>query len=163
MVEQTKSRKCHNKSALVAALDNKVVTDRSAGLRNVGNAAHCRTVDVIGEGEECIRADCNALDGCKVRLLLFNTEVLGSFLEVLLPVALGTYVLLVVVNITVDNVVSVWTLDIVSEGKVKYLVVLTEEPCVCLCACKACAVDSRLLIGCAVRMIRVSSAMVCLW
>ena len=43
MVEQTHSGECHYHAVLVAALDNDIVTDRSAGLCNVGYAALYKT------------------------------------------------------------------------------------------------------------------------
>ena len=145
MVEQSHSCERHGHAVLVAAVDNHVVADRSAGLCDVGNAALLRTLDVIVEGEERIGAKGNARNCVKVSSLLLTCEGCGFGGKVLLPVAVCANVLFVLVDVAVDNVVAVGSAKLGLEGKVKHLVVLAEEPRVSLAACKSCAVNSRLL------------------
>ena len=56
MVEQSDTRKRHSDIVLVAGLDNVVVTDRAAGLRDVLNARFVGSFDIVAEGEERVRA-----------------------------------------------------------------------------------------------------------
>ena len=145
MMEQAHLSKRHHHSILIAALDNYVVADRAAGLCDVLNAGLLRSLDIVREGEECIRAEGNAVDGIKVGSLLLLGEGRGLLGEVLLPVAVSANVLLVLIYVAVDNVISVGSAEGGLEGKVQYLVGLTKEPGVSLAACKTGAVNSRLL------------------
>ena len=142
MMEMSHSGKAHRNAVFVAALDDEIVADRSAGLCDVGNARLLRALDVIAKGEEGIRAKCYAADCIEVCSLLLAGEGRGSFGKVLLPVAVSANVFFVLVDVSVDNVISVGSAESILEGKVKNLVVLTEEPCISLCACKTCAMDT---------------------
>ena len=142
MVEKTHSCECHCHAVLIAALDNDIVTDRSAGLCDILNAGLLRSLDIIAEGEECIGAKGNAIDSIEICSLFCICERLGTNCKVLLLVALCAYVLLVTVDISVDNVITVRSLDLSLEGEGENLIVLSEEPCISLRACKTCAVNS---------------------
>ena len=65
--------------------------------------------------------------------------------KVFLPVALSTNVLFVLVDVTVDDVVSVWTTERGFERQSEHLFVLTQEPSICLATCQTGAVNTRLL------------------
>ena len=54
MVEKSDSRKCHCHIVLVAGHDNMIVTDRSARLRDILNAALLGPLDIVTEREESI-------------------------------------------------------------------------------------------------------------
>ena len=101
--------------------------------------------DVIIEGEECVTCHGNSGNGCKVCLLFFTCEHLGLLCEESFPVAVSCYVLMVIGDINVDSVISVRSAYALTEGEVKNLFALAEEPVICLLACEACAVDSGLL------------------
>ena len=117
VVEEAHAGKAHRYAILIAALDNYVVTDRSAGLCDVLNAALLCALDVIAEREECIRAECHAVDGVEVGALLLAGKGSGLLGEVLLPVALSANVLLVLVDISVNYVISVRSAESGFEGK----------------------------------------------
>ena len=142
MVEEAHTRKCHSYIPLVASLDNKVVTDRAARLCDVAYAALVGTFNIVSEREERIGTERNAADRVKVGSDFLGGERLRTLGEILLPVTFGTDVLLVLVDITVDDVVTLRSAECVKERKIEYLVALTEEPCVRLAACETGAVDS---------------------
>ena len=56
MVEQTDACKRHGDAVFVAGFDDMVITYRTACLGDVFHAALVRTLDVVAEGEESIRA-----------------------------------------------------------------------------------------------------------
>ena len=145
MMEESHSCKRHNHAVLVAGFDDGVIADGSAGLGNVGNAALLCALDAVREGEECIRTECNTGDGVEVCADLLCGEGIGLLGEVLLPDTVCANVFFVLVDVAVNDVVAVCALEVIAEGKVQNLVVLTEKPGVSLGACKSCAVDSRLL------------------
>ena len=145
MVEKTHSCECHNHTVFVSALDNEIVTDRSAGLCDVLNTALLCALDVIAEGEECIRAECYAVKGSEVFRFFLCGKLFGLGGEVLLPVSVSANVLFVAVDVAVDNVISVGAAESILEGKSKNLIVLAEEPGVSLISRKTGAMDSRLL------------------
>ena len=144
-MEQTHSRECHYHAVLIGALDYEVVADGSAGLCNILNAASVSALYIITEGEERVGTEGNAVDGCKVSLDLLVGKRLGLYGEVLLPVAVSTYVILVAVDVSVYNVISVGSAESVLKGQGKHLFMLTKEPGIRLLTCKTGAVDSGLL------------------
>ena len=120
-MEQSHSGKCHCHSVLVRSLDNLVVTNGSAGLCNVLNAALLSTLDVITEGEECIGTECNVFHGIQPRSLFFSGKYFGFYLENSLPGAFRKYIFVLLADVYVDCVVSVRTADAVNELKSEYL------------------------------------------
>ena len=56
MMEQPDSCKYHSHAISVAGIDNRIVTNGTAGLNDIFYAASTRAVDVIKEGEEGIGA-----------------------------------------------------------------------------------------------------------
>ena len=145
MVEKTHSGERHGHTVLVSTLDNDVVTNGPAGLCDILNAALLSALNIVAEGEERIRAECYVIDGGEVSRLLLSGEGCGLLGEVFLPVSFCGNVLLVAVDITVDNVISVGSAEGCLEGKSENLLVLAEEPGVSLVSCKTGTVDSRLL------------------
>ena len=102
-------------------------------------------LNVVAEREERVAAERNAVAGGEERLCLFIGERSGLNLEIFLPDAFCADILFIFIDVTVNNIVSVGALDIVSERQVENFLVLTEEPGVRLCAGESCAVNSRLL------------------
>ena len=115
MVEQSHTCERHCDTVLITALDHKVITDRAAGLCDIGDAASVSALDVIAEWEEGIRAYRYTLDGCKIFLLFLKGKGLGLRTKILLPVAVSANVLFVFVDIAVDNVISVGTTESIKE------------------------------------------------
>ena len=74
--------------------------------------------------------------------MLLVRERLGLTGKIFLPVFVGADILFVLVDVAVDDVVTVGTLQRRQERERKYLFVLTQEPGVSLAAGKPGAVDS---------------------
>ena len=142
MVEQTHARKRHYHTVLVAGVDNNVVTNGAAGLCYVGNTALLCPLDIITEGEEGVGAERNSLYGVKICSCLTVCKRLGTGGKVFLPISLRANVLLILINISVYNVISVGTGYIGKKRKVKNLLVLTEMPGISLCSRKTGTVNS---------------------
>ena len=62
MVEQANAGERHDKTVLVAAVNDNVVTNRAAGLDDIGNAAAPCALDVVVEREERVRAERNVVE-----------------------------------------------------------------------------------------------------
>ena len=77
MVEQTHTGERHYHAVLITALNDCIVADGAAGLCNILNTAALCTLDVIAEGEECIRAEGYTVDGIEVCSLLITGEGAG--------------------------------------------------------------------------------------
>ena len=60
-MEKTDAREYHCHSVLIAALDDKVISDRTARLSDILNAALVRTLNVVREREERIGTQNNIL------------------------------------------------------------------------------------------------------
>ena len=145
MVEKSHAGEGHYHIIFISSVDYNVVPDGSAGLCNVAYAAALCSLDVVVEREERVGAECNACDAVEILARLSVGERLGLDCEVLLPDAVRADVLFVFVDISVDDIVAVGTLNFGLERQVENLVMLTEEPSVRLSARETCAVDSRLL------------------
>ena len=144
-MEQSHAGERHRHAVLVTAVDDRVITDGAAGLRDIFHAALVRSFDIVGEREERVRAERDVVDGVEIRSLLLIGEGSGLLGKILLPVAVGGNVLLIAVDIAVDDVVAVGTADILAEREVEHLVTLSEEPGIRLGACQTGAVDAALL------------------
>ena len=144
-MEKSDACECHSHVILVASHDDMIVTDGSAGLSDILNAALSSSLDVITEGEECIGTEAYVEVLLEPLLLLFLCKYFGLNLEELLPSALGKNVVVLIGDIDIDSVVSVRSSDTVYELKSHDLGVLTEPPDICLVTCKSCAVDTGLL------------------
>ena len=118
VVEQSHTGEGHCNASLVTLFDNKIVTNGTAGLCDISNTALFGALDVIAEGEEGIRAEGDAVDRVEVGALLLTREGSGLLGEVLLPVAVSANVLFVLVDVTVDNVISVGSAESILKGKV---------------------------------------------
>ena len=81
-----------------------IVTDGSARLSDVLNAALSCSLDVITEGEECVGTECYIVVLLKPLLLLFLCKYFGLNLEELLPSALGKNVVVLIGDIDIDSV-----------------------------------------------------------
>ena len=145
VVEESHAGKGHGDTVLIAAIDHNVVTDRSARLGDVGNTAAARALNVIIEWEEGVATDRNTGDRGKVCLFLCRGEGFGALCEVFLPKSLVKNVLRLIRDINVDDVIAVGATKSGEEGEIQHLLMLTQMPDIGLIACKARAMDSRLL------------------
>ena len=142
MMEQSHACVRHNDAVLIAAICYNVVTNTSAGLSDIGNAAAVSTLYIIIEGEECVTCKSDAASGCKICLLFLTSKGLGLMGEESLPVAVADSVLRIFAEVNVDSVISVRSANAGKEGHVENLFVLAEKPVISLLSCKTCAMDS---------------------
>ena len=77
MVEQTDARECHGDAILVARIDDVVVADRAARLRNKFYAALVCALNVVAEREKRVAAHGNALKRRKPSRFLLAGEQIG--------------------------------------------------------------------------------------
>ena len=145
MVEKSHSGKCHNHTVFIALLDNEVVTDGATGLCNILYTGCVSTLDVIRKGEEGIGCKCNLVKAVKPCALFLCGQRLGTGGEIVLPDAVGGYVLLVTVDVAVDDVIPLGSSHLIKEGEREGLGMLTKEPGIRLRTCKSGAMDTRLL------------------
>ena len=55
VMEQPQAAEGHGDAVLVAGIDDLLVADGAAGLHDGGHAGAAGTLDVVAEGEECVR------------------------------------------------------------------------------------------------------------
>ena len=132
---------------LVTLRNDQIIPDGTAGLGDVLDTGGVGPLDVVGEGEEGIRAQSHVLPGSQPGSFLFRGQALRLHREVFLPDAVGAHVLFVAVDVAVNDVVTVGTTQIRPEGQAQGLGMLAQEPGVRLGACQTGAVDPGLLTG----------------
>ena len=142
MMEKSHSRERHCHTVFVAAIDNDIITYRAARLRNIAYTALFRAFNVIIKREEGIRAECNSCDLIEIGSLLILCIGLGAFGKVLLPNTIGANILLVLIDVSVDDVITVGSAELGLKGQIQNLIALSQEPCVCLSTGKTCAVNT---------------------
>ena len=146
MMEEADVGHRHSDAVLVARLDDVVVADRAAALRDVGDTALVGALHVVAEREECVRAERDSLDGVEVGAFLRTGKGRGLLRKEPLPVRREEHVVvLVACRIHIDRIVAVGAANVLTEGEGEYLRALAQLPDVRLVSCKACAVDARLL------------------
>ena len=148
MVEQAHAGECHDHVVFVAALYHKVVADGAAGLCDIFYSAALCSFDIVAEREERVRAERYAVYRSEICLDFLVGQRLGAGGEIFLPVALGADIFFVFVDVAVNDIVPVGAAYRILKREVQDFFVLAQEPGVCLCACEAGAVDSRLLTRC---------------
>ena len=141
MVEQTDACECHCHIVFIAGLDNIIVTDRTAWLRNKLYAAALCTLNVVAKREERIRAEGYAAESRQPCFLLFFCQRFGLCCEELLPNAVCQHVFIIIGNIDINGIVTVGSADVLSERKGKHFRTLTEIPDIRLIAGKTGAVN----------------------
>ena len=129
-MEKSHSCKCHYDSKLVAAVNNILVSDGTARLRDVACAALVCSLNVVKEWEEGIRSTSYSANTVKVCSLLLFCESLRLLGEVVLPDTVCTAVLFILVDVSIDDIVSCRSSEVLSERKVKNLLLLAKEPCI---------------------------------
>ena len=75
-MEQPDAAECHCDAVLVAGVDDLLVADGAAGLDDGRHAGTACALDVVAEGEECIRAEADA--GDMAQYSFFSSAVSGS-------------------------------------------------------------------------------------
>ena len=144
-MEQTDTCEGHSHAVLVTALNDCIISDRSARLGDVLDTALLRALDIVGEREESVGAESDIMSLIEPCALLFRCEDFRLHLEDLLPCAVSQNVHILLTDVDVDRIVAVSAADIVDERKLKYLRALAEQPVVSLVACETYAVYAGLL------------------
>ena len=128
MMEKPHVRKRHGHAVFIAALDDRVITDGSAGLCDILHAALVSAFNVVAEGEEGIGTQGHVLPGVQESALLRVGQGSGLFSEILLPIAVRADIFLVLVDVAVNDIVPFGPAQIRAEGQVQDLLMLAQEP-----------------------------------
>ena len=145
MVEQSHAGEAHRHAVSVGSLDDIVIADASARFRNILDSALSCALDIVTEWEESVGTDRDSALSGDPRRFLLRSEDFGLDLENRLPGTLAQDIVMLIGNIYVDSVVSVWAADAVYKLKAEYFRMLAEIPGVSLGSCKTCAMDPALL------------------
>ena len=113
---------------VIRRLDHEIVTHRAARFRNIRNTALERPLDIIGEREKRVAPERNARNRFEVRRFLFAREGCGTDGEILLPHIVAQYVLVVVGEVNIDNVVLFGSPYALRELQIQHLFVLAKVP-----------------------------------
>ncbi len=84
-MEQPDAAECHCDAVLIAGVDDLLVADGAAGLDDGSNAGAAGPLDVVAEGEECVRTQAHAGDVAQVLFLFLSGQRLGLTGESLGP------------------------------------------------------------------------------
>ena len=123
-MEKTHACEAHHDAVFVATADDVFVADRAARLRHVRNAAFISPLNIVVEGEECVRSEGNAADRGKIGGNIAFRERVGAGDEIFLPGAFGADVFLVAIDVSVDNVIARGSSYIASERQRKHFIAL---------------------------------------
>src|SRR5699024_9498433 len=104
-------------------------------------------LDVVGEGEECVGTQGNAVEACKESALVLFGQPLGLTGKVVLPDAVGADIFFIAIDVAVNDVIPVGTAQIFPEGQIQCLRMLAQEEGVGLGASQPGAVNPGLLTG----------------
>ena len=94
VVEEAHVGEGHGDVVFVTSLNDIVVTDRATGLCNLSHATLVRTLDVVAEGEESIRAETYVRVLGNPLFLLRAEERLRLLREPLLPGSIAQHILI---------------------------------------------------------------------
>ena len=87
-MEKSDSCKAHHHTVLITCINNMVISHRSTRLGYILHATLVRTLNVVTEWEECIRAKCYICILVKPSSLLLCCKYVRLYLEELLPLTL---------------------------------------------------------------------------
>ena len=121
MVEQTDARKCHHHIIFVAACNNIAVTHGSTWLCDVFYAALMCSLDVIGEGEECIASQSHILHLIQPCSLFFSGKYRGLYLEDTFPGTVRQHVHVLIAHVDINGIVTVGSAQAVYKLQAQYL------------------------------------------
>ena len=105
------------------------------------------TLDVVAEGEECVRTQAHSRVTGYPFLLFLQSEHFRLLRKELLPYAVGKHVVVVFRNVNVNGIVTVGTTNSLHKRQGHHLRMLTEPPDVGLLTGKTGAVNAALLSG----------------
>ena len=96
MVEQSYASERHSDTVLVAIHNDMIVADAATSLGDELHATLMGTLDIVAEGEECIRAEGHLRVLGNPSFLLLHRQHLGLGLEELLPGTVTQHVVVLV-------------------------------------------------------------------
>ena len=145
MVEEAYACHRHSHSQLVAAVDDRLVPYRAAGLGDVFYAGLSRALDIVLKREERVRAE-GDLRHLLVPLGLFlRREGRGLFGEILFPHIVFVKLLVIGADVEVYGVVRLALSDAIDKRQRGHFLVAAKPVIIRLVSGKARAVDARLL------------------
>ena len=142
MMEETDVCHRHEHAVLVRRLNDIVIANRSAALGNIGNAALMCAFDVVTEGEESVRTECDARRRLEPLGFLFRQEYRRFLREDTLPLVRATELHAFIGQVDVDGIVAVGTAHIALEGKREDLRTLPQIPNISLVSRETRAMDA---------------------
>ena len=98
MVEQPHSSECHNHIVLITLFNDQIIPD---GTARFGDVLHTRCLcplDIVREREKGIRTQCNPINSGQEGLFIFFCQTFRLLRKIILPIAICTYILLVLLN-----------------------------------------------------------------
>lgn len=125
MMEQTDARKCHHHVVFIAACDHIAVAHGSAGLCDVFYAALMCSLNIIGEGEECITSQSHILHFVQPCSLFLSGKYRRLHLENTFPGAVCQNIHVFITHVNINGIVTVGSAQAVYELKSEYLRRLT--------------------------------------
>ena len=106
-MEQADTGKGHHHVVLVAAIDDGIIPDGTAGLRNVFDAALFRSLDIVREREEGIGYQGHILNLVKPCPFFLASEHWGLYFKGLFPHAVRQYIHVFLSHIHIDGIVPI--------------------------------------------------------
>ena len=110
-MEKPDPREAHDHPVAIAGFDHLIVPDRAAGFCHVGDSAFFRPLDIVSEGEECIRSERHPIVCGDPGLPLLFRKGLGSGLKHLFPGPVPQDILLLGSDIEIDRIITIRTVD----------------------------------------------------
>lgn len=147
VVEQTAARKAHDDTVLISRFDDLVITDGTASLGDIADAAAMGTLYIVAKGEESIGPQGNILVLGNPRPTFFPRHAFRLFCKERFPDSVSKDVIIVVGKIDINSIIPDRLRRIRLKGQAERFRGLTEPPFIGLVASKARTVDAGLLSG----------------
>ena len=120
-MEQTDSCKCHRHVVLVAALDDSVITNRSARLCDVLDAALVCALDVVAEREEASEPKVTPFIWSSHARFSSLVKTSGFTLKIFSHASVCENIHVLLADVNVDRIVTVCAADAVYELQIQHL------------------------------------------
>ena len=107
MVEQTDACKRHHHVIFIAACNNICITHGSTGLCDVFYTTLMSSLDIIGEGEECIASQSHILHFVKPCSLFLSGKYRGFYLEDTFLGTVSQHIHVLIAHVDINGIVTV--------------------------------------------------------
>ena len=142
MMEQPHTGECHYHAVFISTFNYDIVAYGAARLSHIADTAASGSFDVVAEREEGVGAERYAVNRGKILSGLGIGQRLRLTGKIFLPVAIGTHILFIFVDISVDDIIAIGAAESRKEGQLEHFFVLTQKPCVRFASGKTRAVYS---------------------